>query len=1121
MAKDESPADVPAPRADVPADAVPQDEAPAAPSRASSRRRSPSGRTARSRRAPLPQETPALPELEPPTPAAEPSSPAKPARSTRRRTARTTAAAEPSAAAEVPPAAEIADTGTIPEAPAPPARRRTTRRKGGEAPAAPPALPVEPVAPPVSAEAAPAVEEAAPAAKPSRRRGGRRRAEPEAPTHVETPPVAEAPPPPAAEEAAPTRTARRRGGRRRATTEEKQTSAAVPVEEPAAAAAPAETEAPPKPSRRRGGRRRAEPEAPPVPEAREPAPAAEPVAEPVREEVRPQRGRGARRAAPPPEELKVGGRLVTRRGLVELHIHGEPTVPTLFFGNVEGQTEASRVASEVKRAAAYGIHVHSTLVEIPCPLSPDDTVYETIDSRVEVFLDADPRAYVIPRLVFLPAPGWMRQYPHEVTHYADQKSADPSIASDRFWMDAEHALAAVIEHVQRTTYGERVIGYHLERGEWFNPVDNGFDRSLANREAFREWLRAKYKNSVVALRAAWYDGEVQFHTAEIPPMPAAPRPELTFFEPRKERRWIDFLEYTSDVTADRLIALSKVVKRASNDRALVSVCYGYTFEFTHTFSGHLALARVLAAPTIDIVAGPPSYRDRQPGEAGSLPAPVDSMMLHGKLWVSEDDTKTYLAPPEPSPDDFNPRLDGRYATDMVHARAAGKALAHQTGVAWMDLWGEGWLDSEDVWRPIGTFSERYSRFLKVRKAEAPEVAVLIGERALAHVQKGPAFLERLLREQREAIQRSGASVGFYLQSDVTSRSFPTDARLYVFLTPYRLPADQRAAIKEKLQKGDRTLVFLYAVGVCDEKGQPEEAAHDVIGITLRPQPWNSEVGSRITDSHHAITEKVQQREFGVRERLNPSYYVDDDEPGLTILAEYVKSGLPSMAVRQHAGWRSVFCGEPTLNTDIFRGLCKFAGAHLYTQYGEDYVSAGYGWLTTHTPREGNRTLLLPPGTALYDLQEGRVVAEDTPEYKAFVKSRTTRSFFVGTLEEMRKLDLPGTERARGRRSSARRVREPEPEPVAAEPQGPRPDPAGAILPLPEPDLDLDGAKLEVVDVEIEGEVVAETASEDGAEGGAHHRRRRRRGGRGRGRRRREGEVAAGEPGAADVGAPAE
>ena len=778
--------------------------------------------------------------------------------------------------------------------------------------------------------------------------------------------------------------------------------------------------------------------------------------------------------------------MVFRRGLPEIHIHGQVYPPALFFGNMEGQREIGRVASEVRRAAGAGVHLHSTLVELPSPLPPDDTIYDDLDARLQAIVDADPKAYIIPRLVFVPAPGWIRGYPNEVSHYGDAKSADPSIASNRFWSDVELALESIVEHLRRTGFGERVIGYHLERGEWFNPADNGYDRSFANREAFRDWLRAKYKNSSIALRAAWFDGEVQFHTVEIPPMPD-PRSEVAFFDPRKQRRWIDFLEYTSDITADRLVALSRVIKRATEDQALVSVCYGYTFEFEHTFSGHLALDRILKTPTIDLVCGPPSYKDREPGQAGSFPSPVDSMALHGKLWISEDDTKTHLAPAESTPDDFNPHLTNRWDTEQVHLRAIGKAMAHQTGIAWMDLWGEGWLDGDDIWNRVGWFVGKYRDYLNVRKAESPEVVVLVDERSLFHLQKGSGFLKRVLPAQREIIQRSGASVGFYLQSDVAAPGFPTDAKLYIFLNPYRLPSDQRAAIKEKLQGGGKTLVWMYAAGVCDERGNPDETAHDLVGIAVRQQSWNAEIGSRITDSRHIITNRIAEREFGVRERINPSFYVDDDEPGLSVLAEYIQSGLPSIAVREFNGWRSVFCGEPAMTTDLFRGFCRYAGAHLYTAYGDDYVTVGHGWMTLHAAREGNRTLLIPPGSALYDLTESKVIAEGVTEHKLFAKARATRTFFVGTLDEMRRVGLPGAEKPRGRR------RRTAPEEPAVQETGIAADSAPVALEVVEP---LDSA---------EGAEAGEEANGDNLK------RRRRRGGRGRGRRGRPGGEASTPP----------
>ncbi len=1100
MMNDESPVDIAGSGAVPPADDAPRAEDSAAePASAPARRRSSSSRSSRSRKTAAPadsSESAPLPEVETPVAAPEPESAAEaggapeipssetpaPARLARRSGQRSRSRKTPAAAQEPPPTAEPI---SAPETLAPAAEAETPPAEGF-------AIPPEAVV-----EGAQAVAETAPPAAEMAATDG----------------AAETPAEAVAETADRAKPARRRGSRSRKKTEMPESVAEEPAVEEAvldASVSPAETaEAPAETPA-------VAPEAGPAAESAEPA---EPEGEPqpsvrTKRESRSasRRQRADRKTTEETEPALTGTRIVTRRGLPELLIEGAPTPPILFFGNLDGQKQTRRVSGEIQRAAAAGVHLCSTLVELICPIPPDDTAYENVDERLQALMDANPKAYLMPRLVFVPAKGWQKQYPHEVNQYLDGPTDDPSIASDRFWMEVENSLTLLIEHIQRTPYGSRVIGYHLERGEWFHPAQDGYDRSYANREAFRGWLRRKYKNEV-ALRAAWNDGAVQFYTAEIPPLPAQPRPDAAFFEPRRERRWIDFMEYTSEMMAERLISLSKVVKEATNHRALVSVCYGYTFEFGHTFSGHLALGRLLSASSIDIVAGPPSYRDRLPGAAGAFPCPVDSFAIHGKLWLSEDDTKTHLAQGgNATPDDYNPRMENRAQTEQAHLRAMGQALAHQTAVGWMDLWGEGWLDAEDIWERIGKFSDLYRRTLPHRRLRSPEVVALVDERSLLHIQRGEAFLRRLLQGQREAILRCGASVGFYLQSDVTARHFPTDAKLYLFLTPYRMPAEQRAAIKERLQNGGKTLVWLYAVGVCDERGRSEEGIHDLIGMTLRQQSWSTEVGSRVVETRHPITERLQEKTLGVRERLNPSFYIDDDNPELTVLAEYLQTGQPSMGVRRLADWRSVFIGEPTLTTDLLRGLCRYAGVHLYTGGMDDFVYAGNGWLTIHTTRDGNRSLLLPPDTALYDLNGGRLVGESLREYHTFLRGRSTYTYFVGSLEEMHKIGLSGVERPRSRK----RPSGAEPPAVLIEASVAEVIETAAPEPVETPEFVAaeDGIEIEGVAAlfeEARAEALADAAEEEALANGAsgtaatapvpgRSRRRRRRGGRGRGRR---------------------
>jgi hypothetical protein len=274
----------------------------------------------------------------------------------------------------------------------------------------------------------------------------------------------------------------------------------------------------------------------------------------------------------------------------------------------------------------------------------------------------------------------------------------------------------------------------------------------------------------------------------------------------------------------------------------------------------------------------------------------------------------------------------------------------------------------------------------------------------------------------------------------------------------------------------------------------------MLGITLRLQAWNCEVGSHITAARHPITEGIRNKSLGVRERLNPSYYVDDENPGVVPLGEYLQTGLVSVAARQMEGWRSVFCGEPTLTAEFFRGLCRYAGVHLYATSGEDYLYVEDGWLTIHATRDGTRTLYLPQPSGLYDLNEGRLLGEGLREYSASLRARTTYCFYIGSLDEMRKLGMSGVERTRrGRQRSQPILTEAPPEKESAEPEAPAMEESA----VPE---------IETAAAGEDGEETAFEAEETAAEASERRRRRRRRGGRGRGQRRAPGAEGSGEAG---------
>jgi len=973
---------------------------------------------------PTPAEpTPAEPTPAEPTPAEPaPAEPEKPKRSRRRTSAKAAAAAAeeaagapapepetapevvvapeaeapvaPVAAAEEAVVAEASEPAAEPVAPADPekpkrSRRRSSRKSAGEADTAeaPPADATSPVPDAVEAtppaEATPEAAEAPVVTPPKRTRGPRR--------------IAVTPPATAAEAAL-------------ATTSTADTTTAAAPDTAATPAAAEETAAGEgRPRRTRGQRRKAVTrvvtaegvvEDPAAAAALLGGGAAAVVAAPSVEVPTPSVYQ------PLPDEVLarlVEAKIAVRKGVAELIIGGEPHLPLWFFVNTEmaEDLEAGREVArrQIRYAYEAGVRIFTVLAHLPWKTRSGERRYEPLEESLRFIAEcAGPEALILPRLIFSPPLSWERAHPDQMIHYADGSTGDVSLASRAFWEEeAVQALHAAVERVAEGPYANRVFGFYLEHGEWFHEKGRGYDRSEANVAGFRAWLRQHYKNSQIALRAAWHDGSVTFDNADIPPAPPTPSGSVFFGE--REGRWVDFHAYSSDLVAQVILRLGQAVKEASGNRSVVAVSYGYTLELPRASSGHLALGQILESPVIDILTGPLSYGGRMPGGSAPLPAPVDSVTLAGKLWVSEDDTKTFLAGAE-TPDTYNPKVATSEGTRAVHARNFGAALARGTGVSWMDLWGEGWLDDRDIWQNLGRLVQIADRLAtrrrnpRTRSLREPDVAVIVDEKSFFDVHADEDLLGHLVAYQRDVLVRSGARIGFYLLSDLAKKNFPEQPKLLLFLNAFRIPQDVRAAITRRFQNDGRTLAWLFGPG-CRE-ANPAELT-DVIGMQLRLQPWGSKAGTQVTDGRSPLTDGLRGQRLGEEKRVNPTYYVSD--PRAQVLGEYVYTGNPSIAVRKHPRWQSVFIGETTLTVPLLRGLYRLAGVPVAT-VDDDVAWVADNLICLHSAPGGGTTVYLPEEGVLYDLWGQETLATGGLGARLSMPPRGTRLLFYGSEAEV-------------------------------------------------------------------------------------------------------------------------
>lgn len=690
--------------------------------------------------------------------------------------------------------------------------------------------------------------------------------------------------------------------------------------------------------------------------------------------------------------------------------HGQPILvknkraiaPLLFSGSAAAPDRKANFLEQAKLAMEHGIHLIGLSVDLVVDLGGVSKAAELVLQTVRDLKAISEEVQVLVRIRFTSPTLWPDLYPNAVFKKLDGTLGDPSFSSDDYWSTAEKCLADFVTALSGSPESTNLLGVHLDREAWHHSDLVGYDTSSASTERFRRWLRQRYRNDIVTLRASWYDGQVQFDTAAIPEYGKTSQTGESFVRmDRKSRRWIDCQLFLSDIIVERLYQLCYTAKKASNGNFLVGTSYGFTFEWSHPASGHLSLGKLLRCPFLDFLSGPPSYRHREPGGTASPGMPVDSVWLNGKLYISEEDFKTPIGNTSES-DSHNPVMKTPQALESAHWRGVGAALAHRGGQNWIDQWGNGWLGSRGIWERADQVRKSLIRRLAI-PAKDPEVAMFIDERSLALLDDTQAF-SVLVQNVQQSLIRSGLNVGFYLLSDLAHRENFPESKLYIFANAWDMRPEVRSAIKNRLQRDNKVLFWLYAAGLFEGGRESLERVREVTGIALRPQPFNSKPGTTLINSRDPLCQPLPADVLKRGGQLEPSYFAIPEDG--TVLAEYTQTALASYVVRkfenEDGGWTSVFLGEPVVNPGLVRALGNLAGAHVWC-HNDDVVLANGSYVTIHCSGTGPRTLNLPDKWVAYRLDLNEYIPVEKNAYRFSAIDGTTYTFLVGQAAEVETL----------------------------------------------------------------------------------------------------------------------
>jgi len=595
-------------------------------------------------------------------------------------------------------------------------------------------------------------------------------------------------------------------------------------------------------------------------------------------------------------------------GTPTLHLDGRPVPPFAYMsylGREDYYRDAASAGIRIYCIPAYlgdqGISLRSNIGAFRSALWRGEGAFDfsSLGDEWQALLRAEPQARVVVRLYLDPPQWWQRVHPEGCVVRPDGTSSRQSFTAP-VWREATAgALRSTLRWLRESPYSNSLIGIQVAAGnteEWiYHQREDFYDDNPARTAAFRDWLRETYGGDAEALREAWGEPQADFATAR--PADIRVKPEDRWRDPQRERPLLDTLAFHSAAVADTIAYFCRVVKQESQGTLLTGAFYGYHYQVGDPRHGHCALGRLLRCPDLDCLSSPNVYL-RDMGEDWPPMAALASVALHGKLWLAENDTRTFKttllkdqAPHLCPPGDHYSKgvwLGPESAADSVALlrKNAARMLAGGYGGWWFDMWG-GWFSDPRLLAVLRRTQELGAPEMAARApAMAAQVAVVVDER-LAIRDAAFGKLTGQVLANRHPLGKAGAPYDLYLRDDLA-----------------RLPPGQHR--------------FIWLLGIPELSVQEDEwvAGQRAAGVTVG---WTSLEGFRLLAPHATDTPapspEMQLSPTRLRElwrKAGVHLYVDSDD---VIHAGRGWLGLHTVV----GGPRHVSLPFPARITDVFSG----------------------------------------------------------------------------------------------------------------------------------------------------------------------------------------------------------
>jgi len=261
------------------------------------------------------------------------------------------------------------------------------------------------------------------------------------------------------------------------------------------------------------------------------------------------------------------------------------------------------------------------------------------------------------------------------------------------------------------------------------------------------------------------------------------------------------------------------------------------------------------------------------------------------------------------------------------------------------------------------------------------------------------------------IDKIGLPCDRYYKSDFFDGNMP-DYKLYVFMNDLCFNDRERAAVQAKLKKNHATALYMYASGMVDFESETPVSTDNVsktIGMQMKSLDGVYRGKFKINGAEHALTKNLDKGQiygdFTRKMWANASQFMNrikttaadlypviyPDDPNATVLAYFLDSKLPALAIKEQDGYTSIYYGSTHISCDEIKEFARYAGCHIYSET-DDVVYANKNYITIHAASSGPKTINLPGRQEVTDVYDGSLVASDAQAFTVDMLRGETRMF---------------------------------------------------------------------------------------------------------------------------------